>query len=204
MASEPRCSKPGCGALKIVGKPCTDADCPQQWVHHTDTRPAPAATDTGLETAAKLGGINGVMLLRHIENLRPEAQAAYKDELVLRSQAAELLAAKDAEIKECHENINLKADFIENTIGQLHEAEADNAAKAARIKELENVQSRDGEMWVRQSVVKALEAKLAAAEKVAQLVVQAEEDKSGDPNFYILLMQTAYDKARAVLGGKPL
>lgn len=58
------------------------------------TRPAPAATDAGLVTVAKLGGINGVMLLRHIENLRPEAQAAYKDELVRRSQAAELLAAE--------------------------------------------------------------------------------------------------------------
>lgn len=47
-----------------------------------------------------------------------------------------------------------------------------------------------------------LEAKLAAAEEVAQLVIQAEEDKSGDPNFYILMMQTAYDKARAVLEAK--
>lgn len=51
--------------------------------------------------------------------------------------------------------------------------------------------------------IEALEAKLAAAQEVAQLVIQAEEDKTGDPNFYILMMQTAYDKARAVLGGKP-
>ncbi|EXL07395.1 hypothetical protein BG46_10785 [Brucella anthropi] len=50
--------------------------------------------------------------------------------------------------------------------------------------------------------VEAIEAKLVAAEEVAQLVIQAEEDKSGDPNFYILLMQTAYDKARTVLGGE--
>lgn len=30
-----RCSKPGCGAFNLAGHPCTDGDCPQQFVHHT-------------------------------------------------------------------------------------------------------------------------------------------------------------------------
>lgn len=32
------CSKPGCGAARIPGCPCSDADCPQIWVHHTEHR----------------------------------------------------------------------------------------------------------------------------------------------------------------------
>lgn len=36
MVSEDRkCSKPGCGALSILGKACLDRDCPQTWVHYT-------------------------------------------------------------------------------------------------------------------------------------------------------------------------
>jgi len=31
----PKCSKPGCGAQCIIGKPCTDWDCPQVFVHYT-------------------------------------------------------------------------------------------------------------------------------------------------------------------------
>lgn len=130
MASEQRCGKPGCGALKIVGKPCTDADCPQQWVHHTATRPAPAATDTGLETVAKLGGIHGVSLMRHIEGMRPEyVEKNYKDELVRRSQAEELLAAKDAEI----EFLKRVVADQETQIVKQSTLEADNAAKDAQL-----------------------------------------------------------------------
>lgn len=33
MASEAeRCAKPGCGALRVLGNPCTDWDCPQLFV----------------------------------------------------------------------------------------------------------------------------------------------------------------------------
>ncbi|RWO22847.1 hypothetical protein [Mesorhizobium sp.] len=32
----PRCSKPGCGAQAIIGKPCTDWDCPQATVSAED------------------------------------------------------------------------------------------------------------------------------------------------------------------------
>lgn len=30
-----KCTKPGCGAYKVIGRTCTDKDCPQEWVHHT-------------------------------------------------------------------------------------------------------------------------------------------------------------------------
>ena len=182
MASEPRCSKPGCGALKIVGKPCTDADCPQQWVHHTDTRPAPAATDTGLVTVLE----------------RP-----YLGSLVARSQAEELLAAKEAEIaalKKINAMImgddenapryttkRLKQEVERVTQVMRGEAsdreayvktlEADNAAQAARIKELEQINASlmgDDEdkprymtKRLKQEIARAteaLETKLAAAE----------------------------------------
>ncbi|TGR83315.1 hypothetical protein EN866_34260 [Mesorhizobium sp. M2D.F.Ca.ET.223.01.1.1] len=32
----PTCSKPGCGAQRILGKPCKDWDCPQQTVDASD------------------------------------------------------------------------------------------------------------------------------------------------------------------------
>ncbi len=31
-----RCTKPGCGAQRRIGNPCTDWDCPQQHVSHSD------------------------------------------------------------------------------------------------------------------------------------------------------------------------
>lgn len=68
-------------------------------------------------------------LERYGQNWHDEMEPNKDGEYVRFDQAVELLAAKDKEIKACHENINLKADFIEKTIGQLHEAEADNAAR---------------------------------------------------------------------------
>ena len=35
IAAGKKCPKPGCGAREIIGKPCTDWDCPQQWLHHS-------------------------------------------------------------------------------------------------------------------------------------------------------------------------
>jgi len=35
MSDDRKCSKPGCGALSILGKACLDRDCPQTWVHYT-------------------------------------------------------------------------------------------------------------------------------------------------------------------------
>lgn len=36
--SSDRCAKPGCGALKRIGNPCTDWDCPQRYVTAADYR----------------------------------------------------------------------------------------------------------------------------------------------------------------------
>jgi chromosome segregation ATPase len=43
--TKPRCAKPGCGALHIVGHPCTDWDCPQQYVSAADYRAVESALD---------------------------------------------------------------------------------------------------------------------------------------------------------------
>lgn len=123
---------------------------------------------------------------------------------------------RDADLEK---QLAMKIDECAGLANNLDGYEADNAAKDARIKYLEDaIKAKGGnEHSPTQDAydlackaiekhcdrAKALEAKLAAANEVAQLVIQAEEDKSGDPNFYILMMQTAYDKARAVLGGKP-
>lgn len=163
------------------------SDWHRSMTHVEETRPAPAATDTGLVTIAKLGGINGVMLVRHIENLRPEAQAAYKDELVRRSQTEELLAAErsraDANFDKAIEQGKRAVDL-----------EAKLAAKDARIKELTG--DRDSWRRVAEKLAgekQALEAKLAAA---TDLISRAKEII---PDSYI----NWHDFARAALGGKP-
>lgn len=263
MASEQRCSKPGCGALKIVGKPCTDADCPQQWVHHTDTRPAPAATDTGLETVEHQYWRDQTQ-----EWLPTGFPDRYRKdgfqvrELVTRSQAAELLAAERAENDEAYElgkrdgyseavqEIDLKtggdgeyryctdhdperhtpdpASMIQriverfetlNTMESVSEinewkeragAEADNAAKDARINFLERV-AKDQETQI--TAQEVLEAKLAAAEKALEFYADASKwddgyFKSEDDGTVLRAYPSSVDKdqgdkARAVLGGKP-
>ncbi|WP_448786368.1 hypothetical protein [Brucella intermedia] len=186
---------------------CPDGDCLAAKIDFspekiaTATRPAPAATDTGLVTFSVEVTSSG----------HPYMKSDPDGDYVTRSQAEELLAAKDKTIA-----------LAETTMIEMHQdlnkLEADNAAQAARIKELDGecnelvtkcneiIGQRDHALNAcaqMEEDKEALEAKLAAANEVAQLVIQAEEDKSGDPNFYILLMQTAYDKARAVLGGKP-
>lgn len=230
-----------------------------------NTRPAPAATDTGLET---VGNITEECLLELKQMLCGEIHPCNDIgdvtdadiELCIRSQAEDLLAAKEAERaeqwrlrremeadrdtqkaiaasfeaelaaeraekdgwKELHDAAQVavkeRTEACNNLYKQVNDLKADNAAQAARIKELDGecnelvtkcneiIGQRDHALNAcaqMEEDKEALEAKLAAANEVAQLVIQAEEDKSGDPNFYILLMQTAYDKARAVLGGKP-
>lgn len=51
--------------------------------------------------------------------------------------AADALAARDAEIAECHENINLKADFIDATLNQLAERDAEIVRLKALLEEAE-------------------------------------------------------------------
>lgn len=44
--SDERCRKPGCGAQRLL---CTDYDCPQIWVHHTEHTAALASRDKEIE-----------------------------------------------------------------------------------------------------------------------------------------------------------
>ncbi|KAB2674876.1 hypothetical protein [Brucella tritici] len=138
-----------------------------------DTCPAPAATDTGLVTVGEVSTVResiaafaGHMLSRQ---LKPG------DLLCFRSQAEEMLAAKDAQLSE-----------VENSL-----FDAKDIARNA---------SSNCIYWRGQT--EALEAKLAAAEKaLARMVSEYDEvDLSHDepPS-----MTSAVMEARAVLGGKP-
>ncbi|WP_180881374.1 hypothetical protein [Brucella sp. 191011898] len=127
--------------------------------------------------------------------------------VVARSQAEELLAAKD-EIIERHR----EAQVILSK--QLNEVIADNAAKDARIKELEQsraeILNQQDKGWRDlQTRAEALEAKLAAAEKALEraefgfdqihqsLMNNGPKQASGEVTAFFLA------ETRAVLGGKP-
>lgn len=94
-----------------------------------NTRPAPAATDTGLVTAmtVRVEDAGDAGITAQVDDLITEERGLL--ELVTRSQAVELLAAKDAEILQLLKELR-------TYILRAEKAEADNAAKVARIKEL--------------------------------------------------------------------
>jgi len=224
---------------------CPDGDCLAAKIDFspekiaTATRTAPAATDTGLETVGEVSTVResvaafaGHMLSR---KLKPG------DLLCLRSQAEELLAAKDKQIAlaetsmlEMHQELNkLEADnaALIHDLNRIkdHETELvnDNAAKDARIKELEAALDSDPDgpglwrFWSKKSIelsqqlrdktntIKALEAKLAAAEKALEPFAKAAlgyDDPGGNgpwPDIQDIFV-TLGDcrRARAVWGGK--
>ena len=173
-----------------------------------NTRPAPAATDTGLVTV-----LTQSRARRYMEGeggpwgdwkdgpaLTPPPYFQVEErELVTRENATELLAAERAE-KEKLEAAWLEAEGI------ISDLKADNAAQAARIKaetELrEDHQKRN----------KELEAKLAAAEKAlepfskyAGMLFERNFNNTDIINAFGEHRLTARDffEARAVLGGKP-
>ena len=208
----------------------TFANCDSTWQKRVmtavlaaaDTRPAPAATDTGLVTVAWFQPSQ-----RCCDNGWMEAMAWQEGEfsapVVLRSQAEELLAAKDKTIA-----------LAETTMIEMHQdpnkLEADNAAQAARIKDLEEYAreatkvitgltgggsenfgkqigdvftadlpyclERIRERYVSKVELKRVEAKLAAAGKVAEEVLSLIAGDASIPD-------RIRDKASAVLGGKP-
>ncbi len=84
-----RCDTEGCWMAEAkIGISCDDPKQVERW----NTRPAPAATDTGLETvgtAAKFG-----QMTRAVFNA---ATVPVGSAVCLRSQAEELLAAKEAQ-----------------------------------------------------------------------------------------------------------
>ncbi|KAB2699398.1 hypothetical protein F9K79_09910 [Ochrobactrum sp. Kaboul] len=144
-----------------------------------NTRPAPAATDTGLVTVAKQhrlirGGYRG--------SWQPYAAPIFADdkyetrELCERSQAEELLAAERAEkeqlqqlVKELANNNGQDVLAMLQSLKYARKLEADNAAKDVRIKAfVEYEQEAEGIKEMQLGKIEALEAKLAAAEQTAR------------------------------------
>ncbi len=154
----------------------TFANCDSTWQKRVmtavlaaaDTRPAPAATVTGLVTRAFIneGDLNALPDTRNaLVSSTPASWDGQLDktiELVTRSQAVELLAAERAKYRDAMEK--LVESQRETLVWQQRaiDLKADNAAKEERIKaetELrEDHQKRN----------KELEAKLAAAEKALE------------------------------------
>jgi len=209
-----------------------------------NTRPAPAATDTGLET------VEVQRLTRSCHDwltIPPSKAAEYRSkgnivrELCDRSQDEELLAAKDAELrdalvdvrkyilrseaaqKELHSEKEARVGWMKIATQEqkrANKAEADNAAQAARIKELE-AELLSVRNWIDTEpvpAVKALEAKLAAAEKALEPfadisdLIAAETEGMAETDELVLHFHdyefakwpvSLFRKARAVLGGKP-
>lgn len=174
-----------------------------------------------------------------------EYQAASDDDIGLcdRSQAEELLAAERAEkeearraeeeAKDCfwsiYETYLEKGGLPVSTEGarsalsnRIASLEADNAAKAERIKELEkdfydadksDMSARDL-LNDREAEIEVLEAKLAAAEKALEPFAEYcgdhfDKDFNGNPLpdeqkvGWVYLNYGHFRRARAVMGGKP-
>ncbi len=112
----------------MVGE--TEAEAIERW----NTRPAPAATDTGLVTGLwTMTDVNGkpTNVTTSVNDAKVWRDLGYVlTEYVTRSQAEELLAEKDERLKDWQNK------WVQTDLLRL-KAEADNAAKDARIKELE-------------------------------------------------------------------
>ncbi|EXL06563.1 hypothetical protein BG46_15905 [Brucella anthropi] len=125
-------------------------------------------------------------------------------EYVTRSQAVELLAAERVEKEELREALRAVVEA----------RKADNAAKDARIKELEELlrisESCNHFADNLSKEMRVLEAKLAAAEKALEPFADHAKERAVDAsewrdNDTVQIVVTIGDlrKARAVLGGKP-
>ncbi|QNQ43008.1 hypothetical protein [Brucella intermedia] len=150
-------------------------------------RPAPAATDTGLVTVAQayVNEDGECEEIAWIEGLFPHPECI---QLVTRSQAEELLAAERADKRIWMEKAAIEAERVQRL-------EADNAAQAARIKELDRCHEGTIDLCNHKTAqIEALEAKLAAAEKA---LTEADEALQADA------IASAHAAIRAALGGKP-
>lgn len=191
-----------------------------QPTEHDHTRPAPAATDTGLVTVAWQRNIGGSDVENWVSHFILDLDAALGcpvRELVTRSQAVELLAAERAE-KEIAERAN------ERCLKETSKLRADNAALTARVKELEGINANlmgDDEDKPRYTTkrlkheiaraTEALEAKLAAAQEALEPFADHAKERAVDAQEWrdtdtVKIVVTIADlrAARAVLGGKPL
>lgn len=172
-------------------------------INALNTRPAPAATDTGLASVGEVSTVResiaafaGHMLSRQ---LKPG------DLLCLQSQAEELLAAERAEKEEWRQCYHTTHERLLEADQNIHDLKADNAAKDAQIKELNantdtlmaechRVSKESGDQFREmRGQTEALEAKLAAAEKFIQFCADG----------FFVTDDELQGAARAVLGGKP-
>jgi len=141
------------------------------------TLPAPAATDTGLETVGYTNK-NYTSIWRGEQCCNPE----YKIAVVTRSQAEELLAAEIRRERDLAEK--QLSEVVDRMSDDYLALKADNAAKETRIKELEEeVEWAQNAVLARQRHAEArcetLEAKLAAAEKALEFYANRENWKNG-------------------------
>ncbi len=172
-----------------------------------NTRPAPAATDTGLVTVGYAHrGTIGLLLEGAVSKavIVPNAGGDFKTPVMLVEQAEELLAAERAEKGRLSDDYQAIREQLHRGWRECKDLKADNAAQAARIKaetELrEDHQKRN----------KALEAKLAAAEKALEPFADHAKERAVDAPEWrdtdtVQIVVTIGDlrAARAVLGGKP-
>jgi len=149
----------------------TDEEAITYW----NPRPAPAATDTGLETFS-------VEMLRDYAFMKADPEGDY----VTRSQAEELLA--DAQTKS-----NYWAGQCGELYSKVETLKADNAALTARVKELDRCHEGTIDLCNKKTAqIEALEAQLAAAEKALTEIASLTQTTD------LLWWQ---ERARAALGG---
>jgi len=176
-----------------------------------DTRPAPAATDTGLVT------VGGEYLDGHTWKPMPAgvtdfALRGFKTRALCdRSQAEELLAAERAAHNRTDELLIIAVTDCHTKDCQIKELQADNAAQAARIKELNantdtlmtechRVSKESGDQFREmRGQIEALETKLAAATETAARAAY----RACAETRHVSLGHAAADAVRAALGGKP-
>lgn len=199
-----------CGTRNMRGSVCLTC-CPDgdPRLKPANTRPAPAATDTGLVTVGYQYHDGAWYYAANPDKLR---EFGFKiRELVTRSQAVELLAA------EISRERDLAAKQLSEVVDRMSDdylaLKADNAAKAARIKEL------DAAWLSAEKQCQSQGEQLAAAEKALEPFVSffneamkgftegyAERTPSDKPVFgyndaYLLIRH--FIEASAALGGKP-
>ncbi|WP_152849615.1 hypothetical protein [Brucella intermedia] len=150
-----------------------------------NTRPAPADTDTGLET---VGYVTPEWLAKHCSahTITAQPTPSWTEAVVTRSQAEELLAAERAEKERLADDYQAIREQLFRGWRECQDLKADNAALTARVKELEEALDSDPSgsdlwrYWSRKACetsqkyvdevdrAEALEAKLAAAEKALE------------------------------------
>ncbi len=193
-----------------------------QWAQDELTRlralVAKPATDTGLVT---IGFVPTMFVEGKGEGYSDIFRSVRISEnhvaVVTRSQAEKLLATERVETERLADDYQAIREQLHRGWQECCALKADNAAQAARIKELEQALETEKTLsrgdWACQREVdqmsikvEALEAKLAAAEKALEAI----EDHaarcfslSTHSTIALAYLQDIQDEARAALGGKP-